>query len=373
MHLELYLSGFAAALLASELAARYAERVARARPPEAPVELPPVSLIIPVHGASPDGETALRAWLNQDYPGELQVVFAGQDPEDPALDLARRLAEDPGLRPFEVVVGDVPPGATAKVANLRRGLARCRHDLLVFSDDDILAPRDTLARIGAHVAGGAGAACCLIRHIGGENLWARRYAAFWNFFIYNLAGYTLAEGAAWSFTGGVMAFRRGVLEDLGGLEAVQRFVAEDIELGRRLEAGGVERRLAGVVASRVREMTPSQLYQKLRRSHLAMRQYPGWPLGALAALAATGGYLAALLVTASGHRPDWVAPLALFVAFRAAFSGLAGWRESGRFRPSLEFLLGDLVYVAAGVDALLRPVVRWGDRTYEVGPGGEVR
>ncbi len=368
--LALYLLAFAALLIWSEWSARYAEDVARNLPVEGPS--PGISLIIPVHGTGLDTETCLRSWLEQDYPGDLQVIFSGQDESDPVIQTLEGFRKDEKLRPFEVVIAPVEPECSAKGSNMRHGLEVAKYDWIVFSDADILARRHTLRGIAQQFTSGSKAVSCLIRHYGAQNLWARRYATYWNFYIFGMAGYNLAEGRARAFAGGVMALHKDALETIGGLDAIQNFVAEDVELGRLLEKHEIPRSLGGIVASRVRSMTLTELYDKLRRSQLALRQYPGWPLNQLLSLAFNIGYLFAFIISLVNQNVTAQGLLATFLVFRSIHSGYSAYRESGRFRANLEFLVGDVVNTAAGVSSMLFPTVNWAGEEYKIDGEGRI-
>ena len=76
----------------------------RRRYAHAVTSLPPVSLLKPLKGLEEQLEACLRSFFEQDYPGELELVFASAERDDPALAIARRVARDyPGGRARFVV------------------------------------------------------------------------------------------------------------------------------------------------------------------------------------------------------------------------------------------------------------------------------
>ena len=58
-----------------------------------PFDPPFVAVIVPVKGMDPDLERSLEALVNQDYP-EYEVHFVGENEQDPAYEVVRRLIDD---------------------------------------------------------------------------------------------------------------------------------------------------------------------------------------------------------------------------------------------------------------------------------------
>ncbi len=67
------------------------ERFGREPEPPRPDRMPPVSLLVPLHGAEFALEENLRSFADQDYP-ELQLVLGVARSDDAALPIARRIA-----------------------------------------------------------------------------------------------------------------------------------------------------------------------------------------------------------------------------------------------------------------------------------------
>src|SRR5689334_8154929 len=56
--------------------------------------LPPVTLLKPIKGLEDQLEQNLRSFYEQDYPGELQLLFTSTEASDEGMDVARRVAAD---------------------------------------------------------------------------------------------------------------------------------------------------------------------------------------------------------------------------------------------------------------------------------------
>src|SRR5947209_16273701 len=88
----------ACALTAAGLAYTAAEIVGmrrfRARlQPVPPKQLPPVTILKPLHGEEPQLYENLRTFCRQSY-RQYQVIFGTHDERDPALEVARRLVRE---------------------------------------------------------------------------------------------------------------------------------------------------------------------------------------------------------------------------------------------------------------------------------------
>jgi ceramide glucosyltransferase len=82
-------------------------------------DLPPISVLKPLHGEEPALEAALDSFLAQDYP-DFQVVFGIQNPADPALAVVERLRRRFPERDIALVVDATQHGRNRKV-----GIRRC--------------------------------------------------------------------------------------------------------------------------------------------------------------------------------------------------------------------------------------------------------
>src|SRR5579872_4923870 len=63
-------------------------------PPELPVA-PDVAILKPLLGSEPALAANLASFLNQDYPGQVQMLCGIADPADPAAEVVARLAAAP--------------------------------------------------------------------------------------------------------------------------------------------------------------------------------------------------------------------------------------------------------------------------------------
>jgi len=236
-------------LSACALASFLKERRRKSEPVALPVHyLPPVSILKPLKGIDPAIWESFCSHCEQDYP-EFQLIFGVSDPEDPAIELVRRLKEKYPNRQIELVVCDRILGTNIKVSNLAQMLPAARYGVLLVNDSDIRVARDYLRRVIAPLSDASvGLVTCLYRGVASRTLGSRLEAlgVSTDFAVGVLSAKLLEKGLRFGL-GSTLAFRRSDLREIGGFEAILDYLADDYELGRRIAALGKEVELSEVV------------------------------------------------------------------------------------------------------------------------------
>jgi ceramide glucosyltransferase len=227
----------AGALVYSVLAMVAARRYLAVRPP-ALAHAEPVSILKPLAGLDLDLESNLRTFFEQEYP-DFEILFAVRDAEDPAAEVAARLAREYPHVPARVLITGEPPYANAKVYSLERMMAAANHDLIVMSDSDIRVTPDMLRTIAAEFQDRAlGVATCPYRAVAGPSVWSRLEATGMNTdFLAGILVARMLEGMQFA-VGPTIAARRTALDSIGGFDRLKDFLAEDFVMGKfAAEAG----------------------------------------------------------------------------------------------------------------------------------------
>ncbi|MFD9203834.1 glycosyltransferase family 2 protein, partial [Streptomyces anthocyanicus] len=201
---------------------------------EPAVQLPAVSVIMPVLNEERHLRGAVQAILAQEYAGEMEVVIAIGPSSDRTEEIAAELVrEDPRVHTVPNPTGRTP-------AALNAAIKASRHPVVVRVDGHgMLSPNyiatavRLLEETGAQNVGG-------IMHAEGENDWEHAVAAAMTskIGVGNAAFHTGGQaGPADTVYLGV--FRRAALEQQGGYN--EEFIrAQDWELNFRIrEAGGL--------------------------------------------------------------------------------------------------------------------------------------
>ena len=225
--------GYAA--VAIVCAARFARRE-----PEAVAEgdLPPVTLLVPLHGDEPGLEENLRSFALQDYPS-CQMVLGVARADDRALEIARRLAADLPDRNIEINVGEVP-ARNPKIANVLSMMRLARNDVLILADSDTRVDPAYVRSVTAPLREPAvGAVTCPFAGYHDGTLSARLGAMFINEQFIPSVLVNRLLGPARHCLGPTNAVRSAVLSAIGGFEALAPHLADDYMLGNRVAARGL--------------------------------------------------------------------------------------------------------------------------------------
>ena len=110
----------------------------------------PVSVLKPLKGLDDDLEANLESFCRQDHPA-YEIVFGAADGNDPALNVARKVARNHPELPIRIAVGEWSTGLNPKV-RLLRSLARyARYDTILISDSNVRAPEYYLTATAAEL------------------------------------------------------------------------------------------------------------------------------------------------------------------------------------------------------------------------------
>jgi len=209
-----------------------------ARPPAPPGPPPPVSVLKPLCGFDPGLEANLETFFTQDYP-DYEIVFGVEDPADPAMDVARRVAaRHPRVR-ASFVADPSAVGLNPKVNNLANMLPRARHETLLISDSNVAVTRDYLRVLVAHLEPpGTMLVSSLFRGAGARGLGGALEALQINAFVTGGVAAAHLVASVPCVVGKSMLLRRADLESIGGLRLLARYLAEDQVCGEEFARRG---------------------------------------------------------------------------------------------------------------------------------------
>ena len=354
--------------LATIVALRFFHRERIRKLPDYP---PPVSLLKPVRGVDFGSHENYASFCKQDYP-DYEILFAVNDPSDPAVPLIQQVIAEFPERSIRLLVGAEHLGANRKVNKLARLAREAQNNILVLTDGDVRVGPNFLREVVAPLQDyKVGAVTSFYRAIAQEDLFAQLEAvgAASDFF----AGVLMArstEGIRFAL-GASIATTKDWLAKMGGFEAIADALADDYELGYRIARAGGE-----VVLSRetVWTMYPAQTLRgfwdhqlrwartvRLCRplSYLGLLFTQGLPWTLLAILVApiariAGTYLLAYLI----------------LRFAMAWTvGVWGVRDEVLRRKLWLVPLRDAIYFVVWLASFGSNRIRWGSVDYVVHEG----
>ncbi len=200
---------------------------------------PSVTLLKSLKGADDSTEKCLRSWFQQDYAGEVQILFGVASADDPACAIVRKLIEEFPKREAQLVVCPNLIGPNAKVSKLAELEKLARHGIFVVSDADVCVPPDFLVNAVTPLADSkVGLVNCFYRLANPTTL-AMQWEAiainadFWSQVLQSqtLKPLDFALGA-------VMLTHREHVTEIGGFKSLADCLADDYQLGNRIAKNG---------------------------------------------------------------------------------------------------------------------------------------
>ena len=375
--LAVTLSGHALAL--RKLAA---ERRRRSMPER---QMPPITVLRPLKGLDEGLAENLAALARQDYP-RFELVCGAEDPADPALAVAQRLAAAHPNVEIRVVAGAARFGLNPKVTNLATLARHARHEHLLISDSNACPPPTYLRAMVETMGGGDGGppAGLVSSVLAGRDLAAAAEMPAPGALCEDLhlgtfvAAAVCAADAAGApcVIGKSMLFRRADLDAVGGWAAVADVLAEDYAIGRAFAAAGHRVALSAEVVPVVagRRRIADFLARHLRWSQMRCRIAPLAYAGEALLNPVPTLLAAAALAAASANAPLVVATIAGVVA-KVAADGMLLARLCGRRVPLSRLAwvpVKDLLIAAVWAAAPWKTTVVWRGERLRIGAGSRL-
>lgn len=339
--------------------------VARFRCPErrtplaAPPDAPPVSLIRPVCGVDNYAEETLRSSFTLDYPN-YELLFCCARADDPVLGLLRKLTTAHPEVPSRILVGDDEISANPKLNNCVKGWSAAAHAWIIMADSNVLMPRDYIQRLLAAWRPDTGLVCSTPIGSRPEGFWAEVECGFLN--TLQARWQYAAESIGFGFAQGKsMLWRRDILDQRGGIEALGAEIAEDAAATKLIRSAGLKVRLVDSPFEQplgrrtIREIWARQVrWARLRRVTFLPFFLLEIVTGCLLPLLA-GAYAASV----AGYDPILAAAIiaAVFMACEIQLALAAGWRFSAL--SAAAWLIRDLMLPVLFTSALLTDEFVW--------------
>jgi len=347
--------------------------------PPFPASAPSMTVIRPVKGLDTGAEDNIRAFLEMEYPGRLELLFVVDSEEDPAYPVIRRLVAEHRTTAQRVEIllsGSPPPGRTGKLNAMLAGVAAATGELLAFNDSDSRPTKDLLGRLVSELLARPDAGCTFAPVFAASDRPTAGdvgYELLLNAWYGPTVSWAAQPRGELNFImGQLMVCRREALEAVGGVGVAQGHFVDDMYIGRALwEAGWknvvIETPLRIVTGG----MGPLQFLRTFRRwflfseGGLSLRfTWPNWVRGVSCWIA-----WAVLGIALAAGRPGPALVAALAIAFSVYTQASLQRAYHGPriavhqlWVPAIIPLLGGMVAIAARLNRR----VDWRGRSYDL-------
>jgi ceramide glucosyltransferase len=361
-------------------------RVLRRRPapPPFPTSAPSITVIRPVRGMDTGAEDNVRAFLEMEYPGRLELLFVVDSEQDPACPAIRRMIAEhhtTAQRVELLIAGAPPPQRTGKLNAMLFGVAAATGELLAFNDSDSRPSRDLLGRLVTELLARPDAGCTFAPVVASADRPTAgdvAYGLLMNAWYGPTVSWAAEPRSELDFImGQLMVFRRQALDAVGGVGVAEGHFVDDMYIGRALSGAGwknvvIESPLRIVIGG----MGPIQFLRTFRRwmlfseGGLSFRfTWPNWVRG-VACWIAWGALIAALAAGLPGTAALGLLPIAVSAwsqdSLQRAYHG-PPIAVHQLWVPAVLPLIGGLV----ALSAKLNRRVDWRGRSYDL--DGEAR
>jgi ceramide glucosyltransferase len=339
---------------------------------------PGVSILKSLKGLDPGMIDAFRSHCRQTYGGDVEMLFGVSSLTDPAVAAVEQLQKEFPAQSIQLIQCPTLLGTNGKVSTLVQLAAHASHNLLVVNDSDITVSPRYLERIMAHFApplnqsfpaprpGTAqkevGLVTALYRGRAHRTLPSRLEAlGIATDFQAGVLLSRMIEGGLRYGLGSTLAVSRKALDKIGGLLPLVDHLADDYELGARVDRAGYRVALsAEVVETAIPAYSWRSFVDHQLRWARTVRDARPW---GYAGLIFTQGLAWALLnVLASGLSPLslWLLGLSFFLRLGGAMMVGAEVLGDHQVLPSLWLLpLRDLVAMGIWVAGFAGNTIVW--------------
>ncbi len=288
-----------------------------------PAFAPGVSVMKSLKGFDPGMLDAFRSHCTQEYAGDYELLFGVSSMDDPAVVAVQQLKAEFPARTIHLIACPERLGTNGKVSTLAQLAPHARYEYLLINDSDITAgPRYLEQVMSCFAREDVGLVTALYRGQAHGTLASRMEAlGIATDFQASVLLSKMVEGGLHYGLGSTLAVRRAALEKAGGLIALVNHLADDYEMGARVDKAGYRVELSAAV---VETAVPAYRWRGFVEHQLRwLRTVRDARPGGYAGLLLTHGLAWALLnVVASGVSPVslWLLAMSFFLRIGLAMT-----------------------------------------------------
>jgi ceramide glucosyltransferase len=340
-------------------------------------KLPPVSVLKPVHGNEARLKENIESFFRQNY-GGYEVLFAADEPDDPALPVIREICERYPHIHSQIFVTGQPPWPNAPNYCFHRLTEVAAHEILVTSDSDVeVGPNYLRDVVSPLLDPEVGAVTCVFRGKSAGGTWGALDAIGQTVeFTAGVLIANLLEGMKFGL-GPTIALRKDSIAKIGGYAAVREYLSNDFVVGNFIYKAGFRVVLSSHVVDHI---SPSMTFRKMweRQLRWAMGTRYSRPKGHLGTgltFAVPYGILSWIGASLLGHPLLGISLFAASLLNRMAECWIVGWLAAGdpvARRAVLLYPLRDLHGFIVWCASYICKRSLWRDNNYELLKGGRL-
>ncbi len=333
-------------------------------------ELPPVSVLKPVHGLEAQLKENIESFFQQDYPN-YEILFAADEANDAALDVVREVCARYPHIPSRVVVTGTP-WPNNVVYSFHCMAEAAAHNILVTTDSDVEVDRRYLREVVSPLLEEkVGLVTCLYRGKNAAGFFSGLTAIGMS--VEMTAGVLVAnllEGMKFGL-GPTTVVRKDSLASIGGYAALKDYIAYDFAIGNLIAKAGYRVVLsAHVINHVVNQKSFLRMWQnQLRWAQTTRYSRPKGHFGSGLIFAMPYGILGLMAAAGLGHWGIGAGLLGIAVANRLVEAWLVGWmvvRDPKVRRAPWLYPLRDLLGFAVWFASYLNLRYVWRDSRFEL-------
>jgi ceramide glucosyltransferase len=325
-------------------------------------QLPPVSILKPVHGLEAQLKENIESFFLQEYPN-YEILFAADEADDPALEVVREVCgRYPHIQTRVLVTGTPWPNPVVYAFHCMAEAAA--HEILVTTDSDVEVDSSYLREIVQPLLHPqVGMVTCLYRGKNAAGFFSGLTAIGMS--VEMTAGVLVAnllEGMKFGL-GPTTVVRKDSLASIGGYTALKDYIAYDFAIGNLIAKAGYRVALSGhIIDHVVNQKSFGRMWQnQLRWAQTTRYSRPRGHFGS-----GLLGFVSAALL---GHWRTGAVLLAGAALNRLAEAWLVGWtvvRDPNVRRAPWLYLLRDLLGFAVWFASYLNLRYVWRDSRFEL-------
>lgn len=340
-------------------------------------ELPPVSVLKPVHGSEPRLRENIESFFRQDYPA-FEILFAADEADDPALPVIEEIRARYPHVPSRIMVTGKPPWPNAQNYCFHHMTAVSAHEILVTSDSDVEVDPSYLREVTAPLLDpGVGAVTCLFRGKSAGGFWAEVDAIGMSVeFTAGVLIDNLLEPTKFGL-GPTIVVRKDSIGKIGGFAAVREYLSNDFAVGNFIYKAGYRVVLSAYIVDHLCSAGSfRQMWERQLRWAMGTRySRPLGHLGSGLTFAAPFGILGLIGGYMSGHPRLGFGLFAASLVNRWLECWLIGWwaaRDPMALRTLPLYPLRDLYGFIVWCASYIKQRGLWRDNNYVLLKGGRL-